>query len=76
MTPRMLKAADAAEYIGLSRSSILKADKDGQVPRPLRIRAAVRWDKEELSRWLDAGAPIREEWERMKSANQPQTTAS
>jgi predicted DNA-binding transcriptional regulator AlpA len=66
MTPRMLKVTDAAEYIGLSRSCMLNADKDGQVPAPHRIRNCVRFDRLELDRWIDAGMPSRAEWEKLK----------
>jgi len=34
------------------------ADSD-RMPRPLRLGALVRWDLDELDRWIEAGCPNR-----------------
>jgi predicted DNA-binding transcriptional regulator AlpA len=41
-------------------------DAAGRLPAPLRIGGSVRWRAEEIRDWLDAGAPDRETWERIK----------
>ena len=37
----------------------------GRVPRPLRLGRCVRWDAEELQRWIDAKMPTLHQWDRM-----------
>ena len=35
-------------------------------PEPIRLGKSVRWLRDELLRWLAAGAPDRETWNAMK----------
>jgi excisionase family DNA binding protein len=48
---RYLSYTDAAEYTGLSRHSIWRASKRGEIS-PIRVGTAVRWDRADLDRWL------------------------
>lgn len=61
-----LPAADAARLCGISRASWFKLRAADRVPAPIRLGGCVRWRVDELHAWLDAGAPPRPTWERMR----------
>ncbi len=63
---RLEKIAEVARRIGFSRSWVYErlAAGDCGFPRPLKIRAAYRWDSQEIDLWIEdqvrrgkAGAP-------------------
>lgn len=43
-------------------------DATGKVPKPIRIGGRVVWRVTEIHAWIDAGAPDRESWERVRGA--------
>jgi prophage regulatory protein len=52
--PRVLRTAEAARRIGLSKSSLWRMVKDGEFPRPRQLSAhAVGWLESEIARWLN-----------------------
>ena len=63
----LLDCRAAARLLGVSRNTFLRLNDAGKIPLPLRFSARrVLWRKKELEIWLDAGAPNREVWERLK----------
>lgn len=46
--PRGLNRAQAAMYIGISRSLFDRMVKDGRMPRPKRIDGRVVWDRHQI----------------------------
>jgi predicted DNA-binding transcriptional regulator AlpA len=48
--------------------TIRTLDAGGRLPRPLRIGGRVVWRLDEVSDWLAAGAPDRDEWEARRAA--------
>ncbi len=64
--PLAVGAADAARMLGLSRSSWLAMVSSGRAPGGIRLGRRVVWRVSELSDWLAAGAPQRDQWERLK----------
>jgi predicted DNA-binding transcriptional regulator AlpA len=40
------------------------------MPAPMRLGKLLRWSKEEITSWLDAGAPDREQWNQVKAQQQ------
>ena len=55
--PRGLREDLAANYIGLSASSLRAAVKRGEAPHPVRLtRARLVWLREDLDAYLDAKA--------------------
>jgi predicted DNA-binding transcriptional regulator AlpA len=62
-----LATSDPWTMCGISRSQWFKLAASGRTPRPIRLgtRRPV-YIIAELSAWLEAGAPDREEWERRK----------
>jgi predicted DNA-binding transcriptional regulator AlpA len=43
-------------------------DAAGRLPAPVRIGGSVRWRLDEIRAWLDAGAPDRATWARVRDA--------
>ncbi len=62
-----LASADVAKLLQVSERHISSLNSSGRLPRPIKLGRSVRWNAAELKRWLDAGAPSRDEWEAMKT---------
>lgn len=61
--PLTLDATGAARLIGISRSTFWKLHGMGQTPAPLRLTGrVVRWRRNELTAWIAAGCPRRDQW--------------
>jgi predicted DNA-binding transcriptional regulator AlpA len=58
---------EAAQLFQVSTRHWWQLDKLGRIPRPIRLGRSVRWSRVEIEAWLAAGAPPRDEWERIKS---------
>jgi len=46
--PRAMRAETAAAYLSMSRAFFLELVNEGLMPKPVRIRGAVTWDRIEL----------------------------
>ena len=58
-----LDAAESAALVGVSRSTFWKLHSEGRTPAPLRLSGrVVRWRRCELTAWVNAGCPMRENW--------------
>ena len=57
-------AKELAARLGISRAHVWKLLSLGQLPSPVRLGRAVRWDKRVIDAWLAAGAPAMAQWER------------
>jgi excisionase family DNA binding protein len=65
-----LTAADAAALLGISESHFYCLHRTGRLgPLPVRMGRAVRWPRQELVEWFNAGSPPRCRWQAMRSAN-------
>lgn len=51
--PQLLNAVQAAEFLGISLNTLYIWTRDGRVPH-FKIGVAVRFDVEDLRRWLEA----------------------
>ena len=63
-------AADAggvARMLGVSKRSVNTYDAAGLIPRPFKLSGRTLWNVSELRRWVDAGSPARDVWERIKA---------
>ena len=65
----LLSAADAAALCSMSVRTWQRLKSEGRVPRPVRLGRSNRWRRDELERWVDAGCPVRREWDAMTNAN-------
>jgi predicted DNA-binding transcriptional regulator AlpA len=62
-----LSAADAAALLGISESHFYCLHKTGRLgPLPVRMGRAVRWSRQELIEWFNAGSPPRSRWIAMR----------
>ena len=57
-----IDATALAGLLGLSVRTIRRLDASGKLPQPVKIGGAVRWRREEIDAWLEAGCPDRDEW--------------
>lgn len=53
----LLDVNEMAELLGCSTRSIRRMLKSGQIPAPVRLRGMVRWNREQVLRWIEAGCP-------------------
>ncbi len=63
-------AADAggvARMLGVSKRSVNTYDAAGLIPRPFKLAGRTLWNVREIRKWLDAGSPVRDVWERIKA---------
>ncbi len=60
--PLLLTAEETAEFLGISVRHVYKLHSSGRIPLPVRLGRSVRWRREELIAWIDAGAPPRDRW--------------
>jgi prophage regulatory protein len=68
LEPLLLSARDLAALLRLGLRTIRSMDAAGKLPAPVRVGGSVRWRLDELRAWLDAGAPDRETWARIRAA--------
>jgi predicted DNA-binding transcriptional regulator AlpA len=66
--PLLATAKDLAVLLRLSLRTIRSMDAGGRLPEPVRVGGSVRWRLDELRAWLDAGAPDRATWARIRDA--------
>jgi predicted DNA-binding transcriptional regulator AlpA len=62
-SPLLLSASWLATLLGKSVRSVWRDNAADRLPRPVRVGGAVRWRREEILRWIDAGCPSRKKWE-------------
>lgn len=62
----IVDAAELARLLQVSLRHVNALNSSGRLPRPIRLGRSVRWPREELVRWIAAGAPSRDAWETMK----------
>ncbi len=60
----LLDILDVAKRLDCSRNHVANLDKRGALPRPIRIGRLKKWSPSEIDRWITAGAPDRETWEK------------
>jgi len=53
----MLSAESLALMLNVSSKTLARWSRAGRMPRPMRIGRLVRWDRERIDRWIDAGCP-------------------
>jgi predicted DNA-binding transcriptional regulator AlpA len=61
-----VNAEELGELLGCGERSIRTWDAAGKLPKPFRLGTRTLWSVGEIRRWMDAGAPTRQEWEEMK----------
>jgi len=54
---RLLNVNSVAQLLSCSTRHVYRLADSGQMPQPRKLGALVRWDREELERWLSDGCP-------------------
>lgn len=68
--PLAVDTSEAARLCSISVRHFLKLDAEDRLgPACLRLGASVRWNVAELTDWLNAGCPDRENWQSMKNTS-------
>ena len=57
--PRLLRADRAAAYLAMSQTSFLEMVKRGVLPKPIKLRGIVAWDRLKLDSAVDSFADER-----------------
>lgn len=65
--PLAVSAADAATLLGIGRTNFLGLVASGRAPPGIKLGRRRLWAVVELQEWLAAGAPHRDQWEKMKA---------
>ena len=60
--PEGLRAADAAAFLGISRSEFYRLNDAGLIPAGVEVGGVRVWGRTELREWLRCGAPSRPTW--------------
>ena len=62
----LIAVGELARLLRVSVRQVHRMNKNGLIPRPLKIGACNRWCEDEISEWMKAGAPLRSEWEQQR----------
>ena len=60
--PFLLDAPQVAAMLNVGISTFYRLNSSGRVPEPVRLGGAVRWRREEIKAWTEAGCPPRGRW--------------
>jgi excisionase family DNA binding protein len=65
LEPLLLSAADLAELLRVSVATVWRLRAAGKLPRPSTAlgKQLVRWNREEIDRWVALGCPPLATWE-------------
>ncbi len=63
--PLAVAAKEVGSLLGISVRQVWRLNSSGRLPRPIRLGGSVRWRREEIVAFLDAGCPDRKTWEAM-----------
>lgn len=53
----LLTAVESAEMAGVAKRTWWRFVSSGRAPAPVRLGGAVRWRRNELAEWIQAGCP-------------------
>ena len=63
----LISTAEVAALLTVSVRHLRRLHASGKVPAPVKVGAAIRWNREEIERWVAAGCPDRATWEVLNS---------
>ena len=66
-TALAVSARELKEMLDVSLRQIWRLNASGKLPRPVRIGGSVRWNRQEILDWFEAGCPNRREWDARKA---------
>lgn len=61
-----------AATLKVSVRQVHRLSMEGLMPAPIRLGGSIRWSKDEILSWLEAGAPDRDKWSQIRTQGQGQ----
>lgn len=58
----LLNSRAVAKLLTVCDKTVYTMQKNGEMPKPVKIGRAVRWGRAEIMAWVDAGCPPASEW--------------
>jgi len=55
--PLLITAAELAALLSLSKRTLWRLRSAGDLPKPVKLGNSVRWVRDEINIWIDAGCP-------------------
>lgn len=66
-SPLLVDAPAAARLLGIGKSLFWSMHSSGRLgPLPIRLGRRTLWRKDELTAWIKAGCPARDQWQTMR----------
>lgn len=63
----LMQGEELRDLLGISQHLFERWRCQGRLPAPLLLtKRTLRWRRSEIAAWIEAGAPPRTEWERIK----------
>ena len=63
IAPALMTSAELATELQISERTIRRLEITGKIgPRPMNIGRAVRYRRDEVEKWIEAGCPARDRW--------------
>jgi prophage regulatory protein len=61
-----VSARELSEMLNVSLRQVWRLSSAGKLPKPIRLGGSVRWNRQEVTDWFEAGCPDRKVWEAMR----------
>jgi predicted DNA-binding transcriptional regulator AlpA len=61
-----ISARQLSQMLGVSLRQCWRLSSAGKLPKPIRLGGSVRWNRQEVTDWFEAGCPDRKTWEARK----------
>lgn len=61
--PLAISAGELAEMLGVSLRQVWRLNAAGKLPKPIRLGGSVRWNRDEILKWFEAGCADRRTWD-------------
>jgi len=58
----LLSTAETAKLLGVSIRTWYTWDQLGKIPKPVRIGRKLFWRRDEITAWIEAECPPRDDW--------------
>jgi excisionase family DNA binding protein len=63
-------ARELAEMLNVSLRQVWRLNSAGKLPKSIRLGGSVRWNRQEIMDWFQAGCPDHKAWEMTKEGQQ------
>lgn len=58
----VVDSREVSKMLKLSERKIWSMRKEGRMPEPLQLGQSIRWSRDEIEAWIEAGCPHRDKW--------------